>query len=426
MTDPIRWYKDWRTAVLATSAFARAPLPLAASFAWELTDGAYTRPDGRFFGITGMQYVADGRTVSVPIIDQPEIGLLAFAVRTGVDGHEWLMQFKVEPGNTHGAQLAPTVQATLSNLQRAHAGSPPAFVDLVTKQSPKLLSNGAWSEQGSRFLGKRNENRTVLVDTEPALPADDVYRWVPAGALRALLAEEYAINTDARSVIATGPWDLLASSGTPFFGDLRISYDAADRGIGFALDVLAQLRKQRPPVTRIPLADVSGIHLEKNSATPLRHPTFDVHHVHVDARTREVHSWDQPLIAAHGTGMTALVLYPDPKGVLRARLHVDRSPGLTHSPEWTATIVDVPGSRATPLPADLDIRAEVWCSDEGGRFDNSQQRLVVGVASGPPATSDPDAPYVDLTLGALERLVHTPGAVTNELRSVVALLLSLA
>lgn len=421
---PIAWYKQWRAGVLATSAFTRAPLPLGASGAWSFTDAGLARTDGRFFSITGMQYLHASRTVSVPMIHQPEVGLLAFAVRRAAEP-EWLMQFKVEPGNTHGAQLAPTVQATLSNLQRAHQGEAPPLAELVTGTSRALLSNGMWSEQGSRFIGKRNENRNVLVDDDPALPANDVYRWVSASAVRALLAEEYAINTDARSVLATGPWDLIGSPDGPFSGDLRTSYNAPDRGIAYALDVLTQLHKQRPPTTMIPLAAVDGIHLEKNSATPVTHPYFDVHQVYVEAKTREVTQWDQPLVAAHGIGTTALLLFPDPKGILRARLVVDRSPGLTHSPEWTATIADVPGAPLTALPADLDVRAEMWCSDEGGRFDNSQQRRVIGVADAPPPTA-PDVPYVDLTLGALERLVRTPGTVTNELRSAVALLLSLA
>jgi hypothetical protein len=120
------------------------------------------------------------------------------------------------------------------------------------------------------------------------------------------------------------------------------------------------------------------------------------------------------------------LLFPDEKGIFRARLRVDQSPGLTHSPEWTATIVDVPGTSPTPLPTDLEIRAEVWCSDAGSRFDNTQQHLLIGIVPTPPLHPNNDAPYVDLTLGALERLVRTPGAVTSELRSTIALLLSLA
>lgn len=424
MTDPIRWFKDWRTGVLTTSAFSRAPLPLGASNAWSFDATALTRPDHRFFSVTGLQYVADGVTRSIPMIDQPEVGLLAFVVRRGASGYEWLMQFKIEPGNTHGAQLGPTVQATLSNLQCAHEGEAPPFVSLVTG-TPALLSSGAWSEQGSRFIGKRNENRIVLVDGDVPLPEDDVYRWVPSATVRALLAEEYAVNTDARSVIATGPWDLLASAPDgPFDGRLRASYDAPDRGIGYALEVLTHARKARTPAQPIPLGDVVGIALSPESATPVSHPYFDVHHVLVEAKTREVPRWDQPLVAAHGIGRTVLLLTPDHKGMLRARLSLDTSPGLTRSPEWTATIADVPGDPLADLPAH-DVLCQVWGSDEGGRFDNCQNQVIVGITDTPPPPA-PDAPYVDLTLGALERLVHTPGAVTNELRTAVALLLSQA
>ncbi|MFZ4515876.1 MAG: NDP-hexose 2,3-dehydratase family protein [Acidimicrobiia bacterium] len=424
------WFTTWRNGVLRYAQFTRSELSLGVSQAWRFTDTDLSRADERFFSVIGIRSEQPEGTTTQPIIFQPEIGLLAFAVRRRNAQTEWLMQCKIEPGNTHGAQLAPTVQATRSNIERAHAGAPTPLVDDITK-APMVLARGNWSEQGALFFGKHNENRTVIFDDDIAIPDSDVYRWVAASDVRVLLTEEYAINTDARSVLATGPWDLLASSPRgPFHGELRASYHAADRGVGRALDTLAHLRKTRRAPQRIPLASVDGIVLDPLSPTPVRHSHFAVHHVAATSNTREVAQWDQPLIASQHSGRIVLLLHPDHTGVLRARLQIDMSPGLTTSPEWSATVVEPLGTDRE-LPH-YEVLAQVWTSEEGGRFDNWQNEVIIGRTDAPlptPATASVDLMpdlTLDLTLGALERLVRTPGAVTNELRTAVAVLLSLA
>lgn len=425
MNDSVRRFTTWRADALADAAFARAPLPLAASPSWHIDATGIHRSDQRFFSIVGVRYAADHGLVSAPMLYQREFGLSACAIRRTPDGPEWLMQCKVEPGNTHGGQLAPTVDATQSNLERAHTGSEPPLVHLITG-APTILAKGLWSDASAHFLGARTEYRSVLIENELPVPPSSAFRWLHHSEMRTLLAEEYAMSSAARSVVATGPWDLLASSPEgPFSGPLRTSYHAPDRGIANALGILKELHKARTFPEIIPLADVAGVEIAPDSATPLSHPGFDVHHLVVEASTREVRRWDQPLIAPHGVRRTALLLAPDPAGVLRARLFPDVSPGLIHSTEWTATVADAPGAPQPPLPAH-DVLATAWFSESGARCDNVQHQIIVGVSAAPLAPAVPNTPYVDLTLGALERLVHTPGAVSSELRSAVALLLHFA
>lgn len=409
-------FNQWRKTVVAGSRFDCRPMPLGLSPSWSHRDGGIRHASNRFFAIVGVE---DDEGQTFPLIDQPESGLLAFLVADADGETRWLAQMKVEPGNVGGAQLAPTVQATLSNLDRVHAGMPPPMVDAVLDPAAAaVVSDGAWSEQGTRFLGKRNRNLVARTRQAP-VPDNPTHRWVGSGDLRAALRTDFGVNTDARSVIATAPWHLLEKSGDLFEGDLSLSHRQKDPDAD-ALIARALGNRRVPRVRRIGLDALPDAHLD-GSATPLRHPHFDVIHRAVRAETREVPEWDQPLVATSGHGMVTLVLRRGPDGVLRALLGVERSAGLTHGAELSATVTAPPGTETPGIPAGERL-AEVLVSDEGGRFDHEVTTVVIVIADEDP----PVEPAVALTLGDLERIVRRPGLTTNELRTAVALLLSLA
>jgi dTDP-4-dehydro-6-deoxy-alpha-D-glucopyranose 2,3-dehydratase len=437
--------------VVALAAFDRSARSLASSRSWALAaDGAIRHRSGRFFAVVGVRE-QDGW--SYPLLAQPEVGLLCFAVAGCGDERRWLAQMKVEPGNVGGAQVAPTVQATRSNLDGVHHGRPTPLVHRVSDSRCEVVADGLWSEQGSRFLGKRNRNRTVRWAAPDDPPDRRVYRWLDAPTMRSLLAADFAVNTDARSVLATAPWRLLAGARAPFEPDARLaaSYSvgaaagsvrppgtamAAAEGpctavgevgpVGAARDLLARHRLRAATV--VPLAEVRGLVLDPHDDVPVRHRWLDVAHVAVHAETRERARWDQPLVRSSGEGLVALLLQAGDDGVLRAVLAVDHDAGLPSGPELTATIVAPPGSEVPPLPEGAELLADVRASDEGGRFDHDVSRVVVAIDHGPPVPqppgSGPGAPA--LTLGELEHVVRTPGLVTNELRTAAAVLLSLA
>jgi len=393
---------SWRDRVVDAADFRCVPMALSASDDWSLKDGGIHHRSGRFYSVIGVEEDS-GR--SYPLLDQPEIGLLGFVVTGPPDDTRWLAQMKVEPGNFGVAQLAPTVQATLSNIDRVHAGTSPPMVERF-QDGGSPLADGLWSEQSSRFLGKRNRNTTVRTP-EASEPTGLHHRWISAGRLRKALGTDFMVNTDARSVIAAAPWRLIRGTA-PFTGALRRSYlhrdpDTNDR-------VIAALhRLPIPGLRRIPLEALPEADVDSDSSTPIRHPHFDVVHRSVWAKEREVPAWDQPLVNGSAGGRIGLALHPGADGILRAYLSVDRYGGLTHGAELTATAADPVGRRL----------ALVRVSEEGGRFDHDLHEVEVVLASEKPTGE------VAVTLGDLEAIVRTPGLTTNELRTAVAVLLSL-
>src|SRR5690606_37979641 len=80
-------------------------IPLSQCEGWVHEDGAIRHISGRFFTIRGCRCESSLphlQGLELPMIDQPEIGILGFVVRRAADGFEWLLQAKAEPGTVGG------------------------------------------------------------------------------------------------------------------------------------------------------------------------------------------------------------------------------------------------------------------------------------------------------------------------------------
>lgn len=399
-------------------------IPLSDSGEWRLVDGAIRHRSGRFFSVVG---VDDGEHPPAPLLEQREVGTLGFLRRVRDGRVELLAQAKVEPGNIGLAQLAPTMQATASNLARLHGGAPQFLEELFADPADAVCST-LQSEQGTRFLGKLNRNTLVAGDADDGhLPAG--FAWFGAADVLAALAEPHAVNTDARSVLVTSPWHLLGAEA-PFTGDragaspellaaLARSYDLRrDDAVRGADDLLASMRTPGEPRV-IALEDVPGWRLSLDHRATIRGADYAVRHVAVRTDVREVAAWDQPVIDS------AYPLLADVDvSVVRGTAYVDlvarREPGLAHRAELGPTRIVPLAHLARATPADAEVLAEVDQSDEGGRFlrDNCRYRLVAR-----PGNGDVPADGVRLSLGEVEELLARGGVLTNEARSALALFL---
>ncbi len=162
---------------------------------------------GRFFTIRGVRVrhrsPAGELTWDQPIIDQPEIGILGIAARK-IDGIlHFCLQAKEEPGNLHGVQLSPTVQATYSNYTLVHGGAAPLFVELfLDPPKERILFAKLQTEDGGRFLFKSNRNMVVLVDDHDVGALPEGFIWLTLRQIGRLLGEDNLVNACARSVLS--------------------------------------------------------------------------------------------------------------------------------------------------------------------------------------------------------------------------------
>ena len=130
-----------------------------------------------------------------PIINQPEIGFLGFIVKKFNGVMHFLMQAKIEPGNLNIVQLSPTLQATRSNYTRVHGGKSPNYLEYFNgEKEVYVLVDQLQSEQGARFLHKRNRNIIVEINEDEEISVKDGFIWVSLGQIKELLRYPNAVS----------------------------------------------------------------------------------------------------------------------------------------------------------------------------------------------------------------------------------------
>ena len=160
------WFDDR----LRAHCFRLEPIPFhdMAQWGFDPETGNLCHESRRFFSIEGLRVRTNWGQVpewEQPVIVQPEIGILGFIAKRFGGVLHFLVQAKMEPGNINMIQLAPTLQATRSNFTRVHQGRAPRYLEHFTdRRQCRVLVDVLQSEQGARFLRKRNRN--IIVETD--------------------------------------------------------------------------------------------------------------------------------------------------------------------------------------------------------------------------------------------------------------------
>jgi len=160
-------------------------VPFADLQGWRFEQGSgdLVHESGRFFRVQGVCATSDFpafTAVQQPIINQPEVGVLGILAKRFDGIVHFLLQAKMEPGNTGLVQLSPTVQATRSNYTRVHGGARPRYLEFFLERAHgRVVVDQLQSEQGLFFLRKRNRN--IIVETGADVPIDEMLAKLPAG-----------------------------------------------------------------------------------------------------------------------------------------------------------------------------------------------------------------------------------------------------
>lgn len=446
MSTPI---SHWLTEQRSESGLTVEQVPFSACRHWNFVEGALRHTTGKFFSVIGILCYEGPphlKGLALPIIDQPEVGILGFVVRRTKHGWEWLLQAKTEPGNVHGTQVGPSVQATLSNYQQVHGGRPTEMIELFTEGRHIIGRYGdvEQSEQGDRFLGKYNRNAVVEVDAQFPAPACRTWRWFTAEEVRHALVEDFTFNTDARSVLCCTHWSLLCDPGNVPFGRWRsqggfgeklfISSQVPLNASGYdpAIEVLAHRRAiAGMKIERVPLQLLKGWRCDGwaiESSEPPIDPVVRAFRVH--SADREVQEWWQPLLTNRNEGQAVLVC-TQRDGHLQFLLNPSAEPGFIEHVQFAPSLLTGMGHDNPSGLADALIDRDAMChlsvlqSDEGGRFKDSVARYQI-VEIPPERACAFDGAGAWVSLSGLSQMASQRGLLSNELRSCISLLLSWA
>lgn len=446
----IQWMKEKNEAVHVKIH----KIPFAAMRNWHFDDatGNLVHDTGRFFSIEGIHVRTNWGKVpewEQPIINQPEVGFLGIITRKVNGILYFLMQAKIEPGNLNIVQLSPTLQATRSNYSQVHGGRRPLYLEYFNGEKPvEVLLDQLQSEQGARFLKKRNRNVIVEIPETESLEMHDNFCWLTLGQIKSLLQHNNLINMDTRTVISGIPFGEYPPDVLDFYETLNFSAGSKPRQTGLLLSMLERDRHLHNieqviswitrkkalydlEVERIPLREVKKWIIGKADIYHQDRKYFSVMGVNVEIGNREVQSWDQPLIEASQEGIIAFIIKKI-DGVYHFLVQAKLEAGNFDIVELAPTVQCLTGNYRKGFN-EYDVRfleevltaqpEQIWYdtyqSEEGGRFYQEQNRNMIIEAAADFPMEVPDD-YMWITLNQMKTFIRFNNYLNIAARSLIA------
>jgi oxidase EvaA len=415
-------------------------VPLNQLRKWNKSPLRISHESGHFFSIEGLRIsgVIKEKNISwdQPIINQPEHGYLGIIVREFDGVLHFLLQAKIEPGNVNKVQLSPTIQATKSNFSRVHQGKIPAYLEVFQDPDPQsVLVDQLQTEQGSRFLKKRNRNVIIFSNTAEAI--DDRFKWFTMWQIQQLMRENNLVNMDTRTVLSCMPFE--------FSQEHLVNVEAVDveklvafnrlfssNGFNSTEFILNWLTKKKLDcnieVESIPLAEMKEWKMNLNGIVHRKNKFFKVIGVEVAIENREVTSWSQPMIEPCEKGLIALgfcYINEIPHFLVRAKFEIGSFDKIEFAPSIQTSFSNLNEDDKWVLDQFKkgDKVFSVYQSEEGGRFYHEENLNELY-----------EIPYVDLegydsnfqwmTYRQIHHMMRFSGIVNIQLRTILSLIQS--
>ena len=397
--------------------------------------GNLVHDTGKFFSIVGIDVRTNTgceKRWTQPIINQPEVGYLGIICKEFNGVLYFLLQAKIEPGNVNCVQLSPTLQATRSNYTQVHGGKRPAYLEYFQKATPgQIILDQLQSEQGARFLRKRNRN--IIVRVEDDIKIGEDFRWLTLGQIKALMCRDNTVNMDTRTVLSG--LRLEGEGDSYWASDLFVS-EKAKTGVMTLDEILHHLSelKSRYELTleKIPLKDVKDWVVTPTEIVHKNRRFFRILGVNVIISNREVARWCQPIVQPLQEGLCVLFVKRI-GGVLHFLLQAKVECGNFDVVEFAPTIQCLTGDfRQSPNPPTFvkeflegGIKGMVLFdtkqSEEGGRFYHEQNRNVIMLLDDEVELGIPEN-FMWLTLGQIKEFLRFNNYLNIQVRSLISAL----
>lgn len=428
--DILAWMKQQNDEVVSNIK----QIPLTKMKGWSYRDDRIRHDSGKFFSIDGIRINTNYRNTpewDQPIINQPEIGFLGFIVKKFDGVMHFLMQAKIEPGNLNIVQLSPTLQATRSNYTRVHGGKSPTYLEYFNgKKDVIVLVDQLQSEQGARFLHKRNRNIIVEVNENEELEVKTGFIWASLGQIKELLRYSNIVNMDSRTVISCIKFGSYSEHSLKLLDVVKnmagidsskpdsfmYSVLSADNHLHDLQDIIQWITslkfKYELEVKPVGISEMNYWTYDGNTIHHEDNKYFDVMGCRVEIGNREVISWDQPMVRSAQEGLMGFIVKKI-DGIYHFLVQAKLESGNFDVVEMAPTVQCLTGNyrkgkNEYTIPYLEQIlnapEDKIWYSsyqsEEGGRF-FQEQNLNIIVEVGEEFSIEIDENYCWMTLNQM-------------------------
>tara|TARA_B110000967_G_scaffold164286_1_gene171551 strand:- start:3190 stop:4629 length:1440 start_codon:yes stop_codon:yes gene_type:complete len=412
--------------------------------------GAVVHSSSKFFSIQGIEVNTNYgqlKTWDQPIINQPEIGYLGFVTKMFKGVLYFLVQTKIEPGNVNYVQLSPTIQATKSNYTQVHGGKTPSYLEyFVHAKNDEILLDQLQSEQGARFLKKRNRN--IIIKTDKKIEILKDFKWLTLGQIKLLMKKDNIINMDTRTVISGISFGDYSKRTLSFHNVMNSKADTIENKILtsalvndqslFSFNQIiywltAQKVKYELSVRNKSLMDLQDWNITDSSIAHKDNRFFKVIGVKVEIGNREVTTWHQPLVKPCDEGICAFIIKEIEGTVhflVQAKLEAGNFDIVEIAPTVQCSSVyseneegrnNIPFLKEVLIANNEQVIFDTLQSEEGGRFYREQNRNIIVKMNDDFSVEVPEN-YTWLTLNQLKKFIVFNNFVNIQARSLVAAL----
>ena len=204
--------KTWYKNIIKKSNTKVKKIALSDCKDWKITKKNISHKSNKFFKVEALRVTTSYKREINKGWDQPILTETGFTggilglLRKKINGTpHYLINAKFEPGNYRMIQLCPTLQATFSNILKAHKGNSPRFLKYFTnpkKNNCNIIFNQWLSEEGGRFNNKRNLGMLVNHKMNEKINIDENFKWITLKQIKELIFEDAMVNPHLRSLVS--------------------------------------------------------------------------------------------------------------------------------------------------------------------------------------------------------------------------------
>ena len=205
--------KSWYKKIVKQSRIKIKTIPLNKCKNWKVNKKSFiSHTSGLFYRVEGVRVLNSYKREAKGGWDQPMFtepgydgGILGLLKKKINNTPHYLINAKFEPGNFNFIQLSPTVQATFSNIKKAHGGSEVKFLEFFKspyKKNCKIIFKQWVSEEGGRLRNKRNLAIMLEYKSNKKIELRSDFKWVTLSQIKELVLENAIVNPHLRTLVS--------------------------------------------------------------------------------------------------------------------------------------------------------------------------------------------------------------------------------